>query len=346
MRIVSWDSVYPQVLAREAAAPGWAAATWAEKRERILAHQFGCWDSWRTAFRAQGHESEEGIIDLGDAALAETLAGGADALVIHNLARFTPDALLACKTKARCLVGHFSHAAPSDAHLAACDLLITAFPHFAAQYAKAGLPIRYLPLAFDPRRLEGQASRPWDARDYPVTFCGGLGHHHLWAAGEHAISRVAETVPDFQWWGYRGADLDRHSLLARAWRGESWGADYFGIIGRSRLTLNRHGEVHTRLLHSGNRLWYACNMRLFEATGMGACLLTEASENLAELLVPWEECVPFSNPEDLRLTVQRLREHPDLAQRIAAAGQARTLRDHTYARRAEVLAEWIAEARR
>ena len=43
------------------------------------------------------------------------------------------------------------------------------------------------------------------------------------------------------------------------------------IVGKGKVTVNRHIDIAEE---------YANNMRLYEATGMGACLVTDAKLNL------------------------------------------------------------------
>ena len=73
-------------------------------------------------------------------------------------------------------------------------------------------------------------------------------------------------------------------------------------------------------------------MRLFEATGVGALLMTEASHNLDSLFVPGDEVVSYEGVEDLIEKLAHYREHEEDRARIAAAGQARTLSEHSYER--------------
>ena len=86
-------------------------------------------------------------------------------------------------------------------------------------------------------------------------------------------------------------------------------------------------------------------MRLFEATGVGALLLTEAGPNLAELFAPGREVVAYDGTDDLVEKVDALpRRRRATASRSRRAGQARTLAEHTYRRsRSRELAE-ILEA--
>jgi spore maturation protein CgeB len=74
-------------------------------------------------------------------------------------------------------------------------------------------------------------------------------------------------------------------------------------------------------------------MRLYEATGVGAMLLTDRKDNLHELFEIDKEVVSYSSKEEAAELVRYYLDHPEESQKIAQAGQARTLRDHTYEKR-------------
>ena len=63
----------------------------------------------------------------------------------------------------------------------------------------------------------------------------------------------------------------------------------FSLLHRSKLTLNKHIDVSEN---------YANNMRLFEATGTGACLITDWKDNLADLFEPQKEVVAYRSSEE------------------------------------------------
>ena len=68
-------------------------------------------------------------------------------------------------------------------------------------------------------------------------------------------------------------------------------------------------------------------MRLFEATGVGSCLLTDSKANMADLFVAGQEVVVFDSAEDCMVPSSdgSWTTHVN-AERIAAAGQQRTMR--------------------
>jgi spore maturation protein CgeB len=102
----------------------------------------------------------------------------------------------------------------------------------------------------------------------------------------------------------------------------------FQTLRDSRITLN---------IESGSTTRHSSNMRLFEATGVGTCLLTDRTEGLGELFEPGREVATYGDLDECVERIRRLLAHPDEREAIARAGQARTLRDHTLAHRARHL---------
>ncbi|MDQ2976125.1 MAG: glycosyltransferase [Acidobacteriota bacterium] len=111
-----------------------------------------------------------------------------------------------------------------------------------------------------------------------------------------------------------------------------FGVAMFQQLYESRVALNTHIDISPLS---------ASNMRLFEATGVGACLLTDWKPNLPSLFEPDTEVVNYRSNEECVERVRYLLKHEDERRRIAVAGQKRTLQDHIFARRAEELDEII-----
>ena len=113
-----------------------------------------------------------------------------------------------------------------------------------------------------------------------------------------------------------------------------YGRAMYQILHDSKVALNTHIDIAPRS---------ASNMRLFEATGVGTCLLTDWKENLVELFEPDREVVAYHTVAECIEKVRYLLAHDAARQAIAAAGQRRTLRDHTFAQRAVQLDAIIRE---
>jgi spore maturation protein CgeB len=113
-----------------------------------------------------------------------------------------------------------------------------------------------------------------------------------------------------------------------------FGLEMFKALSRAKIGFNNHGDV------AGE---YAANVRLFEVTGAGACLLTDRKKNLGEFFEEDKEAVAYGSPEECIEKVRYLTSHPEICRTIAAAGQARTLRDHSFRNRAEELHQIIVD---
>jgi len=144
-----------------------------------------------------------------------------------------------------------------------------------------------------------------------------------------ALDRLAASATAPARW--RGLD----PVLARRLRPPRYGLAMFDLLAHSDLTFNQHIDVAR-----GN----ASNMRLFEATGVGSCLLTDALPDLAELFEPDREVATYGSPAEAVDKAQYLLTHDAKRREIAAAGQRRALRDHTFEQRAPLLAQHLRSA--
>ena len=114
-----------------------------------------------------------------------------------------------------------------------------------------------------------------------------------------------------------------------------FGLDMYQAIADSRGVLNVHADASTA---------FASNMRLFETAGAGGCLVTDWKENLKELFEPDREVVTFRSIEECVEKSAWLLAHPAEAARIGRAARARAVREHSFARRAEVLLGYLRAA--
>ena len=153
-------------------------------------------------------------------------------------------------------------------------------------------------------------------------------------AGRRVLERASNEA-GLEVWGYGAGALPKDSPIRSRYRGEAWGLAMYEVLAHSRIALNRHID-----LADG----YANNMRLYEATGVGALLVTEAGRNLPELFEPEREVVTYRDEDELLERLRHYADHDDERRSIAAAGQARTLSEHTYANRMAELAAML-EAR-
>lgn len=121
-------------------------------------------------------------------------------------------------------------------------------------------------------------------------------------------------------------------LTRAANAGPLYGLAMYAAIKSSRLIFDVRGSI-ARRDDKGQTHDLAgketANMRLFEATGLGACLVTEQYDNLGELFTVGKEIVTYSSKQELLDVLRYYHEHEEERSAIAAAGLARCRRDHS-----------------
>jgi spore maturation protein CgeB len=257
-----------------------------------------------------------------DVAVAQIRALKPDILFCHDLSFFPPGALQALKADAKLIVGQVASPLPPREFLAGYDLILTSFPHFVSEISALGIASEYFRLGFEPR-VATECDAP--ARDIDISFVGGVSRAHKNAIP--LLEHLARNTP-IRFFGYGADELPASSPIKARYEREVWGLDMYRIMARSKITINRHIAIARN---------NANNMRLYESTGMGALLLTERKDNLAELFEPDREVAVYSDPQEAVARIEALLADPDQLRKIAAAGNARTLRDHTYQARMQEL---------
>ncbi len=105
-----------------------------------------------------------------------------------------------------------------------------------------------------------------------------------------------------------------------------FGMNMYKVLEKANICFNIHGDIAGKC---------AGNLRLFEATGIGTCLVTDWKENMKDLFDLENEVVTYKSVEECIDKVKWLMDNPDEMRRIAQAGQRRTLKDHTIEKRVE-----------
>jgi spore maturation protein CgeB len=225
----------------------------------------------------------------------------------------------------RLVIGqHAATALPEDGDYSGYDLVVSSFPPTVDFFHRKGIPAVLHRLGFDP---EGLAAQAQPERIYPVTFIGSLSAVHRTRI--EWLEQLCILVPELKIWG-PGVDLlERGSPIRRQHMGVVWGSEMYDVLLRSQITLNHHGDVAS----------YANNCRLFEATGAGALLVTDWKANLQDLFAPGREVAAYRTAEDCAQLIRHYLAHNDERGSMARAGQARTMRDHTYRIRMQELVD-------
>jgi hypothetical protein len=200
------------------------------------------------------------------------------------------------------------------------DLMISQLPATVRSFRALGVRAEVNHLAFEPAILDTLPQPP--APDIDVSFVGTVSVDHQQRV---ALLEAVARRYDLKLWGNRPQALPASSPLHRCFQSEVWGADMYQVLRRSRITLNSHIDLAGR---------EAGNMRLFEATGVGAFLLTDYKDNLDTLFAPDREVAVWRSIEDCLDVIGRMIGDDDGRAAIAGAGQARTMAQHTYRHRA------------
>jgi spore maturation protein CgeB len=132
------------------------------------------------------------------------------------------------------------------------------------------------------------------------------------------LNWLTDRIPIFQ---YGQSPVKSYSeTLLRSNQQPLYGIDMFNLFQKSKIVLN---------LHTGVAGDYAGNMRMFEVTGIGSCLLTDNKKNMNDLFEVGKEVMIYDSPEDCIEKVKWLLEHDQEREKIAMLGQRKTLGMHT-----------------
>jgi spore maturation protein CgeB len=245
-----------------------------------------------------------------------------DIVYVQDMNWMEDEFLRGIKRKGRLIVGQTAYALREDIDFTVYDLVVTSFPHYVDMFRKQGVQSELLRFAFEPRvlKLLGRTELR-----HPATFVGSYTERH--AGGTRLLEHVTRQVP-VEFWGYGSERLSDQSPILRSFHGEAWGLDMYRALAESKIALNRHIDV--------SHLW-ANNMRLYEATGVGALLVTDAKENLHELFEVGTEVLAYRSQEECAELVGYYLRHEHERHAIALAGQTRVLKDHTYYHRMQEL---------
>jgi hypothetical protein len=336
MKIAFVDTYYPDVLV------GRDKVSYASRMADLMRLHFGTAYYYSDAFKKMGWTAidiigndtdgrklwcaEAGLTYENDQAsvIDQLVIFEPDIVYMQDLGFFEPTQIAGLKKR---LYWKFvsQHSCPwaGDNRIKAFDAVFSSFPHYLPRISALGVQTSMLPIAFGHRVLEHIKPQ---RRDLPVTFVGGLnGTSGHWAQGTVMMEHVAAEVPAFKWWGYFIGEPRNYPALQRTYQGPAWGMKMYNVYARSQMVINRHGEVAEG---------YSNNMRMFEATGCGALLLTEQSKNLHDYFAPGMECVAYREPAELvDIINKQLLWQPELVADIAKRGQALTLENHTYEKR-------------
>jgi len=246
-----------------------------------------------------------------------------DVLFVQDINAIPPSLIRTLKKYAGVVIGEIASPLPPKSFITCYDRIISALPSIVERAHREGVPSTYLPLGFDTRWSNNTDTHQ---REIDVVFVGSFTR--LQPNTAPLLRAIAKEIPGFRLYGSVGREALERAELTDHFFGPLWGGEMFKILGNSKIVINRHGSVAGQ---------YAVNMRMYESTGSGAALVTEAKSNLSELFDINSEVVAYRDINDAVDKTLNLLANPDRLSELASNGHRRTLRDHTYGRRAERL---------
>lgn len=218
-----------------------------------------------------------------------------------------------------------------------CDLVLSCVPSVCEYYKNNGFDSYYMKFFFDSRLLERVKL---NNGLHNFSFVGSLSshnglHNQRIAAVNKLVCNTSLKVwsPDPPEHGkiyklpQRQRILNGEFLefwqafnLGRRWQGSVFGLEMYQVLADSKITFN---------MHIDNVPDFAANIRLWEATGVGTCLITDWKKNLKDLFEPDFEVVTYRSLEECVEKVNYLLRDERKRNEIAKAGQKKTLENYS-----------------
>ncbi len=359
--------------------PGLAAEPYAAQHAALIDDCFGSSDFWTGALTRLGYETCDLVANAeplqrawaAERGLAFDEADWLFGITGAQVRDFRPDVLIVAdySTVTAAFLRRLKDACPSlrlvlgwcgapysdGSVFGECDVVLSCVPELVSHFRAAGHQSRHVNHAFEPRILDKLDAHAAPTADF--AFVGSVVKSDRFHIGRERILSTLVKETGLQIWSEvapppptrvrrvarrllgrpaaaSSAQPSIDARVARRARPPLFGLEMFRQLRASRVALNTHIDIST---HS------ASNMRLFEGTGVGACLLTDWKENLHELFEPDAEVVAYRDAEECVEKVKYLLGHEPRRRDIAAAGQRRTLREHTFASRATLIDAIIRE---
>lgn len=334
-------------------------------------------EAMQRAWAAENSIPDSRASDLNEIALAQAKSFRPDVLWFEDYNVVLLKAIKAEVPSIRLTLGWVGSAVPRTDAWRHLDLILSCAPESVDYFQKMGLPVVLLHHGFDPRINDRLKAGP---KQLDFSFIGQLirlNQFHL--QREHLLELLARKIgidifspsAELGWKDdvkslllsglYEGVkvlksvgvsdaalrslpiirrtvDLPSRPLrpvnpvLKPFLKPGVFGLEMYQVLHDSKITLNIHADSSPR---------FASNMRLFETTGVGTCMITDWKDNLPELFAPDTEVITYRTVDECVEKVSWLLEHSKERAAISKAGQARTLREHTFAHRAIRLNEII-----
>ena len=218
-----------------------------------------------------------------------------------------------------------------------CDLILSCTEDITHFYSTHGFKVYLFQFGFEKSILSKLTPAK---KKYKLSFVGSLflgqelhdkRFHQIADLAKRTQLNIFSSNHDSNWQPYKYPQRQRiyHGRfkefwdiynIGRKWKGEAYGLKMYNILANSKITINSHGDkVHK-----------AANMRLFESTGAGSCLVTDWKSNLHELFEIDKEVIAYKSIEECIEKIKWLLANEKELEAIAKAGQRRTLENYSF----------------
>ena len=353
--------------------PKWRHASYAEQKAHLLQNRFVYFNQFSTHMRELGYDADDLVFNVKplqstwarehnhdfedanwayDILLKQIEVIGPDILYLQGSAplphyvrrhikRFCPSVKL--------VVMFLGSLEPAHV-LRDVDLILAGTPSLQQWYASFGIPTHLLYHAFDQSILEHIHPKP-GLHDLTYVGSNGVGYGAAHYRRYWTLRNLAEKTPIKMWLSELSQIRDRirqypyppgfepmqsfDDLYPGRFNPSVFGSAMYQILADSKISINIHTDVVVNEVG---------NMRMFEITGAGACMLIDHGANLPELFEPDKEVVVYKDAHDCIEKISWLMEHDQTCIDIARAGQARTLKEHNLKNQCERIHDIIRKS--
>jgi spore maturation protein CgeB len=239
-----------------------------------------------------------------------------DVLFNQAMTEISPTLLASIRQRVPVIVGqHAATPLPDHRDYSVYDLVVSSYRPTLEWFSARGVRAALSRLAFEPSILTLLGPRE---PLHPVSFVGSF--HAVHSSRVEFLEALCREIPELRIWAPSLEGIDSNSPIRDHYAGVAWGLEMYRVLRGSKIVINHHGDIKP----------YANNLRLFEATGVGSLLVTDAQSDLDELFAPGREVVAYRTVDESIEAIRLYRADSAAADAIAAAGQQRTLGSHTY----------------
>ena len=248
-----------------------------------------------------------------------------DILYFTNVVQFESQFIRSLEKLPTVVSGWRGFPMPPDIDLSAYDIILTSFDRIMDEAKALGVQdvVRFHPgFPEDRPFMTEDRSLKWD-----VVFSGSVTHEHKTRIA--LLDLIAQMSKDpFRPFSF-GLFMPNASALSASTQvlnqGARWADDMLRTLRDAQIVINIDVDAF------GNQ---PPNMRLIEATGAGAFLMTPYHSELKNFFEPGVEVETFRNENELISKMLYFLDNPDQCEEIARNGQIRCLKDHNKKSRA------------